>query len=241
MVRVTSRADCCLRAQSGASRAGGLDRPPRGMARRDAERGRPPSCGRHQGPHPPARIDLGVLLLGWMRWPTWSMDGHLPPVAGAHATMHSLRRTGAPGGCLVWRVTRPRRHPARLRCVLVRCVHRHRHLGGGISGGWVHRGGTGTGRIFGRDQHGSHSHFVTRGLDDSRPGGGGLSGRRRTPVKCRVLTLRRRTHRQAGVAQLVEQLIRNQQVVRSIRIAGSKSPKQFAHRDLPLVGVAFAG
>ena len=32
--------------------------------------------------------------------------------------------------------------------------------------------------------------------------------------------------RLAGVAQLVEQLIRNQQVVRSIRIAGSKFPNE---------------
>ena len=35
------------------------------------------------------------------------------------------------------------------------------------------------------------------------------------------LVVRSGPHRQAGVAQLVEQLIRNQQVVRSIRIAGS--------------------
>jgi hypothetical protein len=37
--------------------------------------------------------------------------------------------------------------------------------------------------------------------------------------------------RLAGVAQLVEQLIRNQQVVRSIRIAGSKYPSKSSYFD----------
>ena len=37
--------------------------------------------------------------------------------------------------------------------------------------------------------------------------------------------------RLAGVAQLVEQLIRNQQVVRSIRIAGSKTLNKNTHLD----------
>ena len=35
-------------------------------------------------------------------------------------------------------------------------------------------------------------------------------------------------HRLAGVAQLVEQLIRNQQVTRSSRVAGSKFLRQFS-------------
>src|SRR5687767_651219 len=43
----------------------------------------------------------------------------------------------------------------------------------------------------------------------------------RACTRC-VVSAKLEASREAGVAQLVEQLIRNQQVVRSIRIAGSK-------------------
>ena len=46
---------------------------------------------------------------------------------------------------------------------------------------------------------------------------------------------------QAGVAQLVEQLIRNQQVIGSSPIAGSNISSKIVHRSQPIYHLAFAG
>jgi hypothetical protein len=45
----------------------------------------------------------------------------------------------------------------------------------------------------------------------------------------------------ADVAQLVEQLIRNQQVTRSSRVVGSKIPEKLVDPGRPIVGLARTG
>jgi hypothetical protein len=68
------------------------------------------------------------------------------------------------------------------------------------------------------------SHYrIARSAVVSLPGYGRLRGSEApTPVATYA-------HRPAGVAQSVEQLIRNQQVIGSSPIAGSNPPHKFAH------------